>query len=143
MRHAWRTLVFSMTALLTTACATGGRNGPPVLEGTTWRIVQVDGQNVDKGKDLNLAPHFRVISEEGMVHGATGCNRFSATYQATGTAFGLGPIAMTRAMCADPGRQWVEDHISEVLASVDGYRMQDGWLWLTVNGTARLTAEVW
>ncbi len=143
MRFAWRTLVLSLTALTFTACATGGRNGPPVLEGTTWRVVQVDGQRVDKGDDVDLAPHFRVISEDGMVHGATGCNRFSATYQATGTTFGLGPMAMTRALCGDPGRQWVEDHIVEVMAAADGYRMQDGWLWITVGGQARLTAEVW
>jgi len=142
MRFAWRTLSFSLIAIFFTACA-GNRNGPPVLEGTVWRIVQVDGQNVDKGDELNLAPHFRIISEDGMIHGATGCNRFSANYQATGTTFGLGPIAITRALCPNPGMQWVEDHISEVLEGVDGYQMQDGWLWLTVNGTARLTAEIW
>lgn len=142
MRLAWRTLSFSLVALLLGACA-GKRAGPPVLEGTIWRIVQVDGQNVDRADELNLTPHFRIISEDGMIHGATGCNRFSATYQATGTTLGLGPIAMTRALCGNPGDQWVEDHIAEVLENVDGYRMQDGWLWLTVNGQARLTAEIW
>ncbi len=126
-----------------TACATGGGGPPTRLEGTTWRIVQVDGQRVRAPDDRDLAPHLRVISAEGQVHGATGCNRFSGPYMASGTAVGFGPLALTRMACLVPALADQERRIVEILQSADGYRIDGRWLWLMVRGEHRLTAEVW
>lgn len=130
-------------ASLLTACATSGGGQPTVLEGTTWRIVQVDGVNVEAPGDRDLAPHLRVLSAEGQVHGATGCNRFSGPYMASGTAVGFGPLVLTRMTCLVPALADQERRIVEVLQAADGYRIDGRWLWVMVRGEHRLTAEVW
>jgi heat shock protein HslJ len=130
-------------ASLLTACATGGRGQPAVLEGTTWRIVQVDGAEVRRTDDLNMAPHLRILSAEGQVHGATGCNRFSGRYMADGTSVRFGPLATTRMACVDGSLAAQESRILDVLNATDGYRIDGRWLWLMVGGQHRMTLEVW
>jgi putative lipoprotein len=132
-----------LAAALATGCATGGGQPPRELEGTIWRIVQVDGLPVERGDDVDLAPHLRVIAADGQVHGATGCNRFSGYYQKNGTRVSFGPIATTRAMCVRPPRQDMEARILDVLNTADGFQLEGRWLWIMVGGQARLTAEVW
>lgn len=136
-------LVLLVAVLGAGACATTGDGEPAVLEGTTWRMVQVDGVDVETPRDVNLAPHLRVLSAEGEVHGATGCNRFSGPYRADGRGVAFGALVTTRAACVDPALQAQEGRIMDVLGSVDGYRIDGRWLWLMVQGQPRMTLEVW
>jgi heat shock protein HslJ len=140
MRRTCTTLALALTL---TACASASGGGSAVLEGTTWRIVQVDGQNVDAPTNVDLAPHLRVLSAEGRVHGAAGCNRFSGPYQADGTSVRFGPLVTTRMACADGGRQALEGRILDALQAADGYRIDGRHLWIMTGGQARLTLEVW
>jgi heat shock protein HslJ len=142
MRRSWTPLALAL-ALPLAACASAGGGEPAVLEGTTWRIVQVGGRDVEPTEEVDYSPHFRILSAEGRVHGATGCNRFSGPYQADGTHVAFGPIITSRMMCRDPALQDVEGSILEVLEAADGYRIQGRWLWLMVGGEPRMTLEVW
>ena len=139
------TRALTMAALLlpVAGCATTGGGEPVVLEGTTWRIVQVDGADVQAPADVNLAPHLRVLSAEGPVHGATGCTRCSGPYRADGVRVGFGPLATTRMACVDQALGDQEQRILTVLQAADGYRIDGRWLWLMVGGTHRMTLEVW
>ncbi len=132
-------------SLLVLGCATGGGRSdvPAVLEGTTWRIVQVNGQPVPAGNDVNLAPHLLILSAEGKVYGATGCNRFSGPYRSDGTHVTFGPLATTRTTCRAPAGQARERTILEALQAVDGYQIEGRWLWLSEGADLRITAEVW
>ena len=143
MRRAWPVCAPLLVLLLASGCATPGSAGPTVLEGTTWRIVEVDGTRVEVPDNVDLAPHFRILSAEGRVHGATGCNRFSGPYRADGTQVTFGRLQATRMACADPGLRAQEQRILEILREADTYVIQDEWLWVMAGGTHRLTAEVW
>jgi heat shock protein HslJ len=125
------------------ACATAGSGGGTVLEGTTWRIAEMDGQRVLAPEDSDLTPHFRIVSAEGRVHGATGCNRFSGIYRADGTMLAFGQVNATRMACTDPQLQAQETRLMEILRVADRYVIQDRWLWIMAGGQHRLTAEIW
>lgn len=143
MSRAWPMPALLFTSLLAVGCATTGSGGSVVLEGTTWRIVEMDGERVRAPENVDLAPHFRILSAEGRVHGATGCNRFSGPYRADGTSVTFGQLAATRMACLDPQLQAQEQRILEILREADAYVIQDEWLWILAGGTHRLTAEVW
>jgi heat shock protein HslJ len=138
-----RTVSALTLALASAGCATGRGGQPPVLEGTTWRIVQVDGAEVRAPADVNMAPHFRILSAEGQVHGATGCNRFSGRYRADGASVAFGTLTTTGMACRDGALQDQEQRILDVLDAADGYRIDGRWLWLMTAGQHRMTLEVW
>ncbi len=113
------------------------------LETTTWRIVQVDGVDVPRGGQRDLAPHFVFDTGDGRSHGATGCNRFSASYRATGSELAFAEIVTTEVACADEVRARVEAELLETLPEVTSYRIQGDKLWLYGGATMRIAAERW
>ncbi|MEM6673615.1 MAG: META domain-containing protein [Planctomycetota bacterium] len=72
------------------------------LAGTSWTIT-----NLNNGKaavtgviaETNLALNF---VDEKSVAGSSGCNRFSGSYTQDGETITIGPLAVTRMMCAEP-----------------------------------------
>lgn len=134
-------LALSLAAF--SGCATSGSGGGTVLEGTTWRIVEMDGERVSAPENVDLVPHFRIVSAEGRVHGSTGCNRFSGIYRADGVTLAFGQINATQMACTDPRLQAQETRLMEILRVADRYVIQDRWLWVMAGGAHRLTAEVW
>ena len=114
-----------------------------VLENTTWRILEVDGYTARRNSNRDLSPHLHILSADGTVHGAGGCNRFSGPYRASGTEIGFGPLVTTRSICADETRQRIEDRIVAALEAADGYRLEGKKLWIYAGGEARIEAELW
>lgn len=113
------------------------------LETTTWRIVQVDGLDVPRGGARDLAAHMIFDTSDGRSHGATGCNRFSASYQATGSALGFGELVTTESACPDSRRTEIEAGLLETLPEITSYRIEGEKLWLYGGQTMRIAAERW
>ncbi|MCO5063890.1 MAG: META domain-containing protein [Rhizobiaceae bacterium] len=105
------------------------------LEGSEWRVQELDGKKVVEGVVSTLA-----FSEGGVVSGSGGCNRFRGSVKINGTAMKFSPLATTMMACEEEkSRQ--EAHFHAALEKTASYSLQDGQLKLidaTGNAVARL-----
>ncbi len=67
---------------------------PLTLIGTTWRMTEIDGRQVDAPEKTSLT-----FEEEGHVVGVTGCNRFAGSAAIDGASLSFSPLAGTRMAC--------------------------------------------
>lgn len=75
----------------------GGPVLPPThLDGTSWRIISIDGQAVlgDRPAELRF--------EGNRVSGSAGCNRLTGSFTSDGSRLTVAQVAMTRMACPDP-----------------------------------------
>jgi copper homeostasis protein (lipoprotein) len=68
------------------------------LEGTAWRLVELDGKPVAAPAD-SRAPGFTLLVDGHKVQGSAGCNRMMGSYELTGSSLKFGPLATTRMAC--------------------------------------------
>jgi len=112
--------------LVTAACGSDGddSSGADVsLPGTSWRLVQVDGEEAVAGSGASLE-----LGVDGSAGGATGCNSFNGAYEVDGRDLSFGPLASTQAACADPALTAQEAAYLQALGTtsqfaVDGDKM--------------------
>lgn len=116
--------------------ASGGNAGtaetqPHVLAGTSWQLVRFQG-----GDDKVLAPDDR--SRYTLAFDATGnnvavrldCNRGRGVWKSSGpNGLQFGPLALTRAMCADPT---IHDHLAGQWEHIRSFVIRDGHLFLSL-----------
>jgi heat shock protein HslJ len=102
------------------------------LEGTTWRLIEVDGRSVATDA-TNLPPTILLDADTKAVTGSTGCNRLRGTYTLEGSKLTFGPIISTLMACVK-GME-VETAMNAVFAKVDGYQLSGETLTLTGGGT--------
>jgi copper homeostasis protein (lipoprotein) len=69
------------------------------LEGTVWRLVELEGRPMPAPSDSTRAPGFTLLVDGHKVQGSAGCNRMMGTYQLTGASLKFGPLATTRMAC--------------------------------------------
>lgn len=72
------------------------------LPASAWRVTGYNNGKqavVSVLSDSTLTMEF---STDGKVGGSAGCNRYTATYAATGRGLSIGPAAATKKMCARP-----------------------------------------
>lgn len=75
----------------------GGAILPPAnLAGTRWRMLTIDGKDIDPATRTSMGFDGQTMS------GSAGCNRFSASYTSDGTRLSTGPIAATKKGCTEP-----------------------------------------
>ena len=116
-RRAWgvRPIAFVLPlVLLFSACGDDEPSGPEALEGETWVLTQFvaeDGSTeiVDVGVDAEF--------DGESVAGTSGCNRYNASYEASGNELSFGPIAGTQMACPEP-QMSVEARYLQLLESV-------------------------
>jgi heat shock protein HslJ len=78
----------------------GGILAPESLEGTSWRIAQINGDTIVADREAVLA------FGDGRVTGSVGCNRLSADYKFATGSVSFGPAISTKMACSDPvGKQ--------------------------------------
>lgn len=100
------------------------------LAGTSWRLVQFEG-----GDGAVLAPddpakYTLAFDAEGAVEVRLDCNRGRGAWKTSGpNHLELGPLALTRAQCADPT---IHDHIVKQWPYVRSYVLRDGRLYLAL-----------
>lgn len=105
---------------------------PPqeTLAGTSWQLVRFQGGD---GKVLtpdDRSKYTLAFNAEGRVAARLDCNRGTGSWKSAGQGqLELGPMAVTRAMCA-PGS--IDHEISKRLFYVRSYVMKDGRLFLSM-----------
>jgi len=97
-------------------------SGVPMLEGTYWKLVQVEGGDVIHAHDARREPHLTLIPEERRAIATGGCNQMVGGYEATEASLSFSPFASTRMMCPDVMEQ--EDALGRALAATRGYRVE-------------------
>jgi heat shock protein HslJ len=104
----------------------------PRLEGTTWRLIELQMQPVDVDA-TNQPATIRLNAETGTVTGSTGCNSLSGRYTLENSKLTFGSLISTLRACAK-GMD-IEKGMTDALASVDGYVMSGGTLALMAGGS--------
>lgn len=107
-------------ALLLSACGDDEPAGPEALEGQTWVLTQFVAEDggteiVDVGVDAEF--------DGESVAGTSGCNRYNASYEASGNELSFGPIAGTQMACPEP-QMSVEAHYLQLLESVATFEVE-------------------
>ena len=99
---------------------------PTSLAGTSWTVI---GYNNGKEAVVSVIIDTEltaVFDEDGTLGGSSGCNNYTAAYEADdGGNISIGPAASTRKMCVEP--EGIMDQESQYLAALESaatYRME-------------------
>ncbi|HYR06659.1 MAG TPA: META domain-containing protein, partial [Longimicrobium sp.] len=96
---------------------------PSPLAGTSWRLVELNGERVVPG---GTALTLQFAANEPSVSGYGGCNQFSGPYAQNGASLQLGPLASTRRACEDPALNTQETAYFQALESTTRYSIERG-----------------
>ena len=121
-RGLWLALVVFALGAAVPAHAQGGSTP---LAGTSWLLVELNGQPLAPGGDP-LTLQFAV--DEQRVSGYGGCNEFSGPYTQNGASLRFGPLLSTRRACADPALNAQETAYFEALESTTRHSVEGGQL---------------
>jgi heat shock protein HslJ len=84
-------------ALAVAGCGPGATPTPaPVLDGTAWRVAEIDGAAVVGGRP----PELRFTA--GRIRADGGCNTFSGSFTLEGDRIDFGGISSTLRLCEGP-----------------------------------------
>ena len=112
-----------------------GKGLQPGLEGTSWELIQLQGQQVTTGRIPTL------VFKDGKVSGNASCNSFGGSYErGLGDTLKFGSMMSTLMACLDPAQMEREGVYLGVLAQVAKYRVEGGHLYLYDQG-GNLLAE--
>lgn len=117
-----RPVLFAAAIVLLASCAVrkdqsgSGSEGVP-LEGTYWKLVEINGTPVDTG--LTREPFLQLDAEENRVSASGGCNGMGGTY-AVKANNRLSFSQLIGTMMACPNME-VESKLSEALERTDSY----------------------
>lgn len=109
----------------------GGLMPPSSLDGTSWRLISLDGVAIPK--DWNAIFAF----ENGRLSGSAGCNRLGASYSIKGSELGFGPAMSTKMACDGP-RGTQELKFTNLLSEKVQISMTkaDQLVWTSASGVA-------
>ena len=68
---------------------------------TYWRPVEIAGKSVTLAPDQR-EPHFVLTADGNRVHGSTGCNRITGSFEESTDGLRFKGLATTRMMCPPP-----------------------------------------
>src|SRR5687768_17499524 len=122
--------------LALSACAITSREATTELPGTSWTLVDLDGEEA-----IGDTPPSIAFTDDGGVTGTTGCNTFNGEVTIEGSELTFGPLATTRMACADPAVADQEQAFLVAIEGATGYTIDDEGR-LVLEGDAPLTFEV-
>ena len=135
MKRSLATLV--VAAVIISACAITSREATTDLPGSSWVLVEIDGEAPAADPPPTLA-----FNEDGTVTGSAGCNTFNGSVAIDGSALEFGPLATTRMACADPAIGEQETALLQALQATTGYTIDDEGRLVLTGGDAELIFEV-
>lgn len=140
MLHRLTSLALAAAIAMAAGCAATPDSARPgadltpsySLTNTYWKLTQLDGA------DVTMAPgqerEVRItLTDDGKVHGFTGCNQVMGGYTLAGTALRFTQLAGTRMACPPPLMQ-LESAVLGKLNSVTEYRFDGEYLVLLKDG---------
>ena len=118
-------LALLLVALLLAGCG----NRASGLLGTTWRLIEIDGQAPLAGTEATL--HF----EGQEVSGNTGCNQYFGEYTAGRSELGFGVLGQTEMACLEPeGLMAQERAYLDALSRAEQFTVADDQLRVLCKG---------
>ncbi|KAB0324461.1 META domain-containing protein [Janthinobacterium sp. PLB04] len=102
------------------------------LTNTYWKLTQLDGADVTMAPEQEREVRI-TLTDDGKVHGFTGCNRMMGGYTLTGNVLRFTQLAGTRMACP-PLLMQLESAVLANLNSVTGYRFEGEYLILLKDG---------
>lgn len=114
-----------------------GRQNPPSLAGTAWRLVEF--QSMDDATGIvhpdNSSLYTMRLHSDGTVNMRLNCNLANGSWSAVPSSdassgrFEFGPLAMTRALCPPPS---MDVSIAAQAQFIRSYLLRDGRLYLSL-----------
>lgn len=99
--------VLAAAVMLLSACASGAAS----LAGTSWRLVEMNGQLIREDIDVTLN-----FDDEQQVSGSAGCNSYGGSYSVDGSNISFSQVFHTEMACVD---QTIMDTESAFLAALN------------------------
>ena len=117
-----KVLLLGLMILLLTAC--GGAGGAE-LEGTTWELTAIPGQELPA--EVSITAEF----SEGQIAGSAGCNSYSGSYQTNADQIVFGEMIRTLMACLEPeGVMELESAYIDSLLQTQTYQVDENTLQL-------------
>jgi heat shock protein HslJ len=118
----------ALCVLLASAGAALGADPPSVIEGPTWQLMTLQGQDLAPRSSAERPVSIRFVA--GRVDGFSGCNRLMGSYKIDRDRITLGPLAGTMMACAPPAMA-LEDEVKRALSGTFRYAITDDRLTLS------------
>ncbi len=126
-RYLWLIATLAAALLLAACGAGGGQN----LAGTSWRLVEANGQLVPQGTDVTIT-----FEEGDQVSGSAGCNSYGGTYSIDGNTITFSQIISTLMACQGEGVMALESTFLDALNAGGTFDVQGNTLTIDAsNGT--------
>jgi heat shock protein HslJ len=126
-RYLWLIAALAAALLLAACGAGGGQN----LAGTSWRLVEANGQLAPAGVEATIT-----FEEGGQVSGSGGCNSYGGTYSVDGNSITFSQIISTMMACQDEGVMALESTFLDALNAGGTFDVQGNTLTIdAANGT--------
>ncbi|HEX9187894.1 MAG TPA: META domain-containing protein [Vicinamibacteria bacterium] len=107
---------------------------PPSLDGTAWVLAELPGETSVAGRAATLR------FEEGRAMGSDGCNHFTTTYTARGSALEVAAPGASTLMACPPDVTRQAQAFTAALAGARAYRIEGGRLELLAADGRTLAA---
>ena len=115
----WILIVSAATVLILNACS--GTNIS--LDGSSWFLKSYQDSTGETVNALSRST-TTALFQANQVTGITGCNNYSASYQATRNKLSFGPVSTTRKACSTPlGIMQQENAFLAALDSAVSYKI--------------------
>jgi para-nitrobenzyl esterase len=102
----------------------------PALQDTSWQLLRFQGSDGQTIKPDDPAKYTVDFATGGRVNARVDCNRGTGSWKATSASqLELGPLALTRAKCADDS---MHDQIVKQWAFIRSFVIRDGHLFLAL-----------
>ncbi|MCU0533690.1 MAG: META domain-containing protein [Hydrococcus sp. Prado102] len=109
-------------------------NDMDALFGNRWMLAAISDEQSNKSE-----PYIEFDSQKQRFFGSGGCNRFTGSFESSGTTLKLSPIVSTRRACIDNATQRIETEFFQALESVTRFEIQADTLRLYENDRLVLT----
>ena len=126
MKPGRAAITVGMLIVVFTLAACGGDDGsssgtqdPAALEGESWILTQMLSPT---GQTEIIQVGVTAEFDGKTISGTSGCNRYNASYDASGSQISFGPIAGTKMVCPE-AQQSTEDRYLQLLAGVASYEV--------------------
>lgn len=113
---------------------------PAGLLETYWRPVEIAGKSVTLAPDQR-EPHFVLTGDGNRVHGSTGCNRITGSFEESTDGLRFNGLATTRMMCPPPIAELEAAFLKALNATTSHRIIGDAMELLDVSGALLMRLE--
>ena len=138
-------LGFVACLTLSPACKADSENqtipiAPSLLEGTRWRLVELDNQPVKMPAGAE-DPYIQLVAATKRMEGFAGCNRIMGGYELDGQTLRFPGVGATRKYCESTAA--IEQAFVTALSATGSYSISGNRLELRGDTTTVARLEAW